>query len=249
MMQAVLRYVGMLLAAALVVLRPFPAWPAKALLVVFDDYPPYHYWDGETPAGLNVELTREAFRRMAEPIRFERRSWRRSLHDVATGDVDCVVAGFRTPEREAFAFYPDEPLSLETNAVIFRADDANPIRHLNDLYTRTVGVVAAYKYGESFDTMPHLKKQESASDSLLLSKLLEHRVDAIMGSRLVIRHLAMKREALDRIAIGPLLKGEPLYLLISRRLGPRGSTLARRFGETLRQMRRDGTTAKFKARY
>lgn len=220
-------------------LTPSPAAGADPL-IVFDDYPPYHYWDRGNPAGLNIDMLNEAFSRLGVTPTFERRPWKRSLDELARGDVTGLCAGFKTPAREKIAFFPTRELSAETNWIISLKDRGLHSTRLKDLTGLVVGVVEEYSYGEEFDTRKELKLNRSASDTQLLNKLLGGRVDVIVGNDLVIRHLASQRHKLDLLKFHFPVNTDPTYLLLSRS-DPANAVLARDLSEVLLSMRTDGT--------
>lgn len=62
-----------LIAAIVLVITPGrPSSPDIAIagtghgkpLIVLDNYPPYHFWEGDTPAGLNIDVLNEVFARL-----------------------------------------------------------------------------------------------------------------------------------------------------------------------------------------
>ncbi|WP_187170452.1 substrate-binding periplasmic protein [Salidesulfovibrio onnuriiensis] len=230
------------------------AWAAPGLagdvesVIAFDNYPPYHYWEGVTPRGLNIELLDEAFARMGRKHRYERRTWKRSLYGVEHGEITALCAGFKTPEREEFSIYPAQYLSLETNWVISLKGSGVKVRDLKDLYRLSVGVVSDYGYDRRFDAMEGLNKEESKSDELLLRKLLNGRVDVMLGNGLVIRHLAERMKAADRLDFQLKLASEPLYLIFSR-VRPESAPLAGELDRALESMHADGVYHKLLDKY
>lgn len=232
----------------------FWAWAAPCLgqdseyVIAFDDYPPYHYWVGVMPRGLNIELLDEAFRRMGQKHRYERRTWKRSLYGLKHGEITALCAGFRTREREKFAIYPHQYLSLETNWVIGRKGSGVKVGSLKDLHRLTVGVVGGYHYDREFDAMQGLDKQESTTDELLLRKLVNNRVDVMVGNGLVMRYLAGRVEVDDRLEYLLKLESTPLYLILSR-ARPGAATLAEAVSKALASMHADGSYQEILGRY
>lgn len=242
---------GRLLAVVLAVVFLFslPAFAKGANpLIVFDDYPPYHYWKNGTPAGLDIALLSEASVRMGIKFRYERRTWQRSLQEVEYGDVTGLCAGMRTAKRERFAIYPSEYLSLETNWVISLSESGVKVNNLDDLRGLQVGVVTGYAYGPGFDGLVGLQKIYSKSDALLLKKLLSGRLDVIVGNDMVMKYLAGEAGQFDKLNFQLKLNSEPLYLILSRKQAI-SSEIAATFSRVLREMQEDGTYGRIRSRY
>ena len=65
------------------------------ILVGSDTYPPYIYLNNDgIPAGIDVEIATEAFRRMGYAARFEPIDWEQKTNLVENGTIDCIWAAF-----------------------------------------------------------------------------------------------------------------------------------------------------------
>ena len=61
------------------------------LLIGSDTYPPYIYMDNNGDiTGLDVEIAREALRRMGYQAQFISINWERKEELVNKGDIDCI---------------------------------------------------------------------------------------------------------------------------------------------------------------
>lgn len=241
------------LAAILVLCTLLLAAPVRAadklLPIVFEDYPPYEYVEDYQVKGINIDIIREAFSRMGLAPVFEPRPWKRALYQLRQGEILALSSGFKTSEREEFIYYPSEPLAMETNVVAALAVSGAEVTSLEDLRPLRIGVVREYVYGGPFDTMYGLNKIEASSSHQLIDMLLEQRVDVAIGNRAVFRHIARKLGKLAHVKFIHEVAAEPLYLMFSRAHGAEAEDLARRFGETVRRMRKDGTFQAIRARY
>lgn len=186
------------------------------LVIAFDNYAPYHYWDGNIPKGLNIELINELFSRINKKAHYIRRPWKRSLHDLKTGEVAALCAGMKNPEREKYSYYPSRHLSLETNWVISLAESNITVTGLDDLTDLRIGTVSSYSYGPSFDSLKGLNTINSKNEDALLDLLLNERVDVIIGSDLVVSHIAQSRDLKKKFKFQLKLTSDPLYLLLSK---------------------------------
>ena len=74
------------------------------LIVGSDTYPPYIYLNNDgVPAGIDVEIATEAFRRMGYAARFEPIDWEQKTALVESGTIDCIWGCFSMDGRG----YPD----------------------------------------------------------------------------------------------------------------------------------------------
>lgn len=218
------------------------AWAEDAYLsIVFEDYPPYEYVEEGEVKGMNLDIIREAFKRMGITPYFEPRPWKRAVFQLKSGEILALSSGFKTQQRKPFVYYPDAPLSMETNMVIVRAGSNLKINSLDDIKPLTLGVVREYVYGEPFDSLTGVHKIKAQSSHQLLRMLLEGRMDAAIGNKAVFRYLARKQGKLDQIKFIYVVGREPLYLMFSKARGAKADKLARDFGDTVNEMIKDGT--------
>ena len=65
------------------------------IIIGSDEYQPYSYYNVDgSPQGVDVEMAREAFRRMGyEPV-FRHVAWEDKDEALADGTVDCLWSGF-----------------------------------------------------------------------------------------------------------------------------------------------------------
>lgn len=237
---------GCLVLPTLLVIAALLASPGMAtaqqepLIVTIDDYPPFYYWDDATPAGATVEILNEAFARMGVIPHYMKSSFVRSLDELREGRVHAALAGIRTPEREMFALYPQEPVYSLAVWVVTRKDDPRKTKSLKDLTGRTVGALKGYSYGNEFDAMTSFDRVYSSSKARLIMKLLEMRLDAIVGDGKQILAHANWLTVADRLDFRFKFFEAPLYLMLSRR-HPEAADLALRFSDAMRTMQADGT--------
>lgn len=244
--QNLLCSLGALLLCAIAV----PAFAHDATLdVVFEDYPPYEYVEDEEVKGVNMDIIREAFRRMDVHPAFEPRPWRRAILQLKKGEILALSSGFKTPEREEFAWFPSEPLAVEVNVIAVLDSSPLVVNNLDDLKGRSIGVVRSYLYGEPFDSLRTFQRVETKSMYQLVDMLLNNRMDAIVGNRAVIRHIVRKSGDLDRIKFIYEIGRDSLYLFFSKARGEDTEKLARDFGDTVREMRLDGTFEAIQSKY
>lgn len=113
------------------------------IIVGSDDYAPYNYLDETgTPAGVDVELAKEAFSRMGyEPV-FVHLPWEQKDNYLADGSVDCLWGCFTMNGRETLYQWAG-PYLYSRQIVVVRAD--SPIQTLSDLAGARISVQATTK--------------------------------------------------------------------------------------------------------
>lgn len=222
---------------------------AQELPIVFEEYPPYEYTENGEVKGVNMDIIREAFRRMGRTPSFEPRPWKRALFELEHGDILALSSGFKTPKRETFAIFPSEPLAMETNVIISLSVSGVEVKSLEDLRDLSIGVIREYSYGHEFDSMTGLTKVVTNSNPQLLKMLLNQRMDVILGNKVVMKYLAKEMDKLSSFKFLYEIGSEPLYLFFSRVRGEEAEILARDFGETIRAMHEDGTFKAIEDRY
>lgn len=228
--------------AALLVAVPLGAVAAgETLTIVFEEYPPYEYMEGETPAGINVAIIREACKRMGVRPMFRTMPWKRGLYELKNGAITALASGFRTADRERYAVFPRHYLSQEVNSIFVCRGSTLKVDSLGDLRGRIVGVVREYSYGPEFDSFSGMRLDAVSSNTLLVGKLADRRVDAIAGNLRVIKFLA------GRLGLGSCinpvyeLSSEPLYLFFSKKALASMPDLVRRYDAAMDSMEADGT--------
>lgn len=219
------------------------------LPIVFEDYPPYEYVKDGQVTGMNMDIIREAFKRMGITPFFEPRPWKRGLYQLKHGEILALSSGFKTAERQEFAYFPVASLAMETNMAIALKERGMRILDLQGLRGLRVGVVREYVYGEPFDSMSGLDKVETASSHQLLNMLLNRRIDVAICNLAVFRHLGREAGALDKLDFIYEIGSDPLYIMFSKAHGKKAKELADRFGKVVLEMRKDGTVDAIISKY
>lgn len=118
------------------------------IIVGSDTYPPYIYLNNDgIPAGIDVEIATEAFRRMGYAARFETIDWEQKTTLVESGALDCIWGCFSMDGREE-AYRWAGPYMVSRQVVAVDADSS--IQTLSDLAGKTVAVQSTGKPEEIF---------------------------------------------------------------------------------------------------
>lgn len=118
------------------------------IIVGSDTYPPYIYLNNDgVPAGIDVEIATEAFRRMGYAARFETIDWEQKTNLVESGAIDCIWGCFSMQGREEMYRWAG-PYMVSRQVAAVDADSS--IRSLSDLADKTVAVQSTGKPEDIF---------------------------------------------------------------------------------------------------
>lgn len=224
---------------------------ANHLEVVTLEAPPLVYTLGNSVHGALVDVVRHGLDRMGYDFEIRVVPWKRAVNDVRTGDSDAIFYAVRTPEREQFLRYPDEPLWMErTVAVVLSDADTMLKSDLSNASDIRLGVGRGYYYGPklerilSGDVFKRVEPTAKAADNM--AKLMGGRVDAFLTDYLhavrILRDFVLgeRFEIVRNEDNTPAFLDEvPAYLAFSKKAVT--EELAEGFSHVLKEMKSDGT--------
>ena len=219
------------------------------LIVGSDNYPPYNYEDADgNPAGIDVDLATEAFRRVGYKAVFTIIDWEAKKELVENGSIDCIWGSFSIDGREDQYQWTD-PYMYSRQVVAVRKN--SDIYSLADLAGKRVAVQSTTKPEGIFlshtdPRIPQLKEVFSLQNrELIYPYLSKGYVDAIAAHEVAILQ-CMSDYSLDyRILDEPLLT-VGLGVAFSK-TDDRG--LAAELSRTFDEMREDGTMEQILGKY
>ena len=219
------------------------------ILIGSDTYPPYIYLNNDgTPAGIDVEIATEAFRRMGYAARFEVIDWEQKTALVESGAIDCIWGCFSMQGRETLYRWAG-PYMVSRQVVAVNADSS--IQSLSDLAGKTVMVQSTSKpegifLSGSDPRIPQTVEVFSIEDrNVQYAMLACGYVDAIAAHETAILQYMKDNYAVFRILEEPLLVtglGVAFAKNDSRRLD-------HQLNDTFAQMREDGTLERIVGKY
>ena len=219
------------------------------ILIGSDTYPPYIYLNNDgTPAGIDVEIATEAFRRMGYAARFEVIDWEQKTALVESGAIDCIWGCFSMQGRETLYRWAG-PYMVSRQVVAVNADSS--IQSLSDLAGKTVMVQSTAKpegifLSGSDPRIPQTVEVFSIEDrSVQYAMLACGYVDAIAAHETAILQYMKDSNAAFRILEEPLLV-TGLGVAFAKN-DSRG--LDHQLNDTFAQMREDGTLERIVGKY
>lgn len=219
------------------------------ILIGSDTYPPYIYLNNDgTPAGIDVEIATEAFRRMGYAARFEVIDWEQKTALVESSAIDCIWSCFSMQGRETLYRWAG-PYMVSRQVVAVNADSS--IQSLSDLAGKTVMVQSTSKpegifLSGSDPRIPQTVEVFSIEDrSVQYAMLACGYVDAIAAHETAILQYMKDNNAVFRILEEPLLV-TGLGVAFAKN-DSRG--LDHQLNDTFAQMREDGTLERIVGKY
>lgn len=218
------------------------------LIVGSDTYPPYIYLNNDgVPAGIDVEIATEAFRRMGYAARFETIDWEQKTNLVESGAIDCIWGCFSMDGREEMYRWAGPYMVSRQVAAV----DADSSIHRSHLADKTVAVQSTGKPEEIFlsgsdPRIPQTVEVLSIENRSVQYALLScGYVDAIAAHETGILQYMKDNSVEFRILEEPLLV-TGLGAAFAKN-DTRG--LDSQLTDTLAQMRADGTLEQIVGRY
>ena len=219
------------------------------IIVGSDTYPPYIYLNNDgIPAGIDVEIATEAFRRMGYAARFETIDWEQKTNLVESGAIDCIWGCFSMDGREQLYRWVG-PYMVSRQVVAVNADSS--IETLADLAGKTMMVQSTTKPEEIFlagtdPRIPQFGELLSTEDRSIQYAMLNcGYVDAIAAHEIAILQYMQDCNANFRILEEPLLvTGIGVAFALNDTRG-----LDEKLAETFAAMRADGTMKQIVGKY
>lgn len=225
-------FLGIALFAAGLPGRPAQA-QARPLTVVYTEWFPYTYTENGAAAGFEIETLREVLKGMGLEAEFIEYPWKRCLASLAEGQADALVSLLKTPEREEFAIFPEEHISISRTVFFAAADKAVAFTgDFAELKGRKIGVIMGFSYGEAFDRADFLDKEPGVDVNILINRVVSGRNDLAAENEAVAKASATRLGVRDRLRfLEPPIHSQKLYVGFARARGH--GPLAEKFSKAL----------------
>lgn len=138
----------------------------------------------------------------------------RALLMLEQGEADLMTGLLRSSDRERYLHYSRIQLPPE-DKVVLTAPGAAPVRRLEDLFERRLGVHRGKRYGELVDDEPRLRRIELVDYRSALRMLAIGRIDAVLvPERTAVQLMAELRLDLQQQPFR--IAGDTPYLVLGR---------------------------------
>ena len=219
------------------------------ITVVTEEYPPYNYQGADNQiAGLSTEVVREALKRARIEYRINLYPWARTYRMAQEQPNVLIYSIARNEQREKLFQWVD--VIAQNNAYIYRLKTRPEVKaqHLDELKRFRIGAVRD-DYRAQYLAKHAIPLDLAVEDAANAHKLASARIDMFVIDE--IAQVALyKREGLDPASVEKVMAlpelSSGLYMAFSLKTD---STLVERCRAALREMHRDGTMEKIKARY
>ena len=223
-------------------------------LVTLESKPAEYIEDGESK-GINVEIVKEALKRMGYDCKISFLPWKRALSRVKNGKADGIIDAAYSEERAAYMYYPPEAIFTEEWYCFKRKNTELTLdKNLYNAGQISLGITYGFVYGgiiqEAIDRR-RFKDIQKVHDNLQnLKKLIAGRFDMFVGCKQNTLFLAEKMGCLDKIEVVKMTGTDEEYLLSSSKtyLGfskkNMDNEIAFEFSRVISEMKKDGTISK-----
>lgn len=200
-----------------------PAMACK-LTAGYDEAEPYHFTDsGGGVVGSDADILREALKLAGCEVEFVERPWKRTLLEVADGELDIAIGAKYLDERAAFAFY-SAPYKVIDHWLYTRAGEYRSISSLEELLESgrgNLGVVRGWGYPPQLAAVLAVDKYaefiKKANLFEQLPKMLdERRLEGIIATPASLALEVEKGGFENKFAVRAKYE-EPLHFLFSKK--------------------------------
>ena len=218
-------------------------------VTVEDDIPPNLYTENAQITGIYADIIKEVCTRLGIEPEMQRFPWKRCVENVKTGKADAIFPPILTKERTEFLYFPDEPMMMKRVVIFARKESGIRMQSLDDLKDKTVGVNRGYSYGEAFDNMQGLKKDESGDIMMQVKKLANRRMDVAVSVEAPFKYHSRQLGFTDQLEVIYTISEEASYVAFSQASGEKGKILSEKFSQVLAQLKKEGVIQKIEDKY
>jgi polar amino acid transport system substrate-binding protein len=192
----------------------------RLILAADPDYPPMHWYDGNSMQGASIGIARRVLDDLKIPYEVRYLGpFPRVMAAAQHGDIDMVATLKKTPERESFLLFPKTPALANPVAVFTTRERGLEFRSRSDLVGLKGGITRSNIFGDGFDEYmrQNLSIEEANSPENNFSKLAVGRLDYFITGYYAGMAYLLKRGDEDRfVALSPFLVNTPNYIVLTR---------------------------------
>ena len=226
---------------AFVLVQNVHAFPTEITVVKgANDYAPYEIKSGEGKySGIYIETVLEVAKKIGVTLNIVEKPWARCQKMMEEGAADAILTPFKTPEREGYMYFADEPIAYE-ETVLFTYTGSGVVYSgdLESLKNYKIGTARGYAYGDAWDKIDFPNKQVVDKQNSLIKMLSAKRIDVTLGTRYILQYLAKKEGVSDQIkALEPPLSKDGGYIAFSKAKGESHKELADAFAKAIKEVK------------
>jgi len=213
------------------------------------EWPPVMFKDGEDITGAGPELAKKIFNDLGIKVQVPYSgNWEDAVNKAKTGQIDVLVAAYKTKERGEYMLYSD-PYTTDPLAIFVPADKSFKFSTSSDLVGKTGVGMTGDSYGQEFDdySAAHLNLRRVDTSGEAFDLLAKHQVDYFINS-LYAGNLEIKKNALTGIASLPVFVSEQNFYITISKQSPFAQYLPE-VNRLIKKYKEDGTIDKLLAKY
>lgn len=207
---------------------------SKPLKIVTDSWPPFAIEESSHSAGMDFEIVQAVMEKLGLPFHLQFYPWNRAVEMVRHQKVDAILSISRTPERQTFLHFPEEPVSTAETVFFIDKKRLETFPDFSALHGKRVGAMLGYHYCEELDSLPLIQNAYRSSDlAQNFNLLMAGRLDAVVEAEAVGNYMINTLGLSEQVVMVPrarFCRGGN-YLAFSRLLG--NERLAQSFAEAL----------------
>lgn len=193
----------------------------KVVMATVVEFAPYIMTRGDKSDGIDLEIAKELCKRISYDCIFKQMDWKLVQQSLKLGRIDVGFSGFKTPEREEYAFYLDEYFHKSTYRVFTRKDSDFEFHSYKDLHGKSFATGSGQNLGDDFNALVSAKKVnlvrfEEIEDMFQALEL--GKVKAVIGNSQEYRFYlkeAYKLNSYKELDYS-ILAAKPSYLMVSK---------------------------------
>lgn len=216
--------------------------------------PPFSFVQDGKVVGIDVEMLKEAAKRLKLEVNVKSLPWKRVLAGTESGELHLGMPLFQTPEREAFARFTG-PIHYSTFGLFVKKGKEFKFDAIDDLSGKKFGISRGFVVSGDLDAAIKAKKvtiDEVPTIDQNILKLMAGRIDAFPSNIVSTLYLLKGTpESSEIVALPKLLADKrPAFLVVSKAANiPNKEQLIPALTEALEGLHKDGTYAKLVSKY
>lgn len=219
-----------------------------------DDFPPFSFEEKGKIVGIDVDIVKEAAKRLNLKVKIKLNSWKGLLRATEMGKCDGSFSLFKTAEREKYAMYT-APVHYSTYMLFVKKEDGFKFSSVSDLYGKTVGLNKGFSISDDFDKAVKNKKikvQYVNGDVINIKRLMAGKSDVLVGNLHTIQYTLKQLGLVGKIKFlkTPITQKRGAFLVLSKKSKQKDKKhLQAKFQETIEEMYKDGTVQRIEQKY
>ncbi|WP_022664503.1 substrate-binding periplasmic protein [Desulfospira joergensenii] len=229
-------------------------------IATLEDYAPFCIKTGQNtisnsiiPPGKDVkgfsgycwDVVRESYHGMGYTIHLTVAPWARAMKYVKSGRVDVLFPTGKNSERLKIFHYSEDCTNQANFLIYVRADSRIQWRGLAGLAGQIIGVKRGFNYGDRWEAVTGIIKQDVAKISQGFEMLRAGRIDGFLGYEYNWDYVLKQEKANHRFKKLPAFDSSMEYLVALKK-NPHGFTLLNAFDRGKRKIILNGQFAKIR---